>query len=175
MEQEPVMESRLGRASWARRLPGASLTAFLLLSSAASAGPPYLTDDPEPVDYRHWEIYAFSQGTHEKGETNGIAPSCDCNYGVLPNVQLHFQPGAALHRANSVSLMWGPGDTEFGVKYRFIEQDKTGWAPSVAVYPLLEAPTGDHMRALGAGRTRAFLPLWGQKDFGDWTTFGGGG
>jgi hypothetical protein len=148
---------------------------FFVLSSSALAGPPYLSDDPEPVDYRHWEIYSFSQGTHMRGETNGVAPSFDINYGVLPNVQLHIQPGTAFHRADGVPPMWGPGDTEFGVKYRFIEQDKTGWVPSVAVYPLLEAPTGDHMRALGAGRTRAFLPLWVQKEFGDWTTFGGGG
>ena len=23
----------------------------------AWAGPPFVTDDPEPVEYRHWEIY----------------------------------------------------------------------------------------------------------------------
>jgi hypothetical protein len=107
-----------------------SLVALLLLSSPASAGPPYISDDPEPTDYQHWELYLFSQGTHAM---------------------------------------------EFGVKYRFIEQGKTSWIPSVALYPLLEAPTGDAARGLGTGRTHAFLPLWIQKDFGDWTTFGGGG
>lgn len=170
------MKSKSARAQ-TRHLPGISLTAFLplLLSSPASAGPPFITDDPEPVDYLHWELYIFSQGTHAMGETSGGAPSCDCNYGVLPNVQLHVQPGMAFHRAEGVPLQWGPGDTEFGVKYRFIEQDKNGWVPSVALYPLLEAPTGDRGRGLGAGRTRAFLPLWVQKDFGDWTTYGGGG
>jgi hypothetical protein len=40
---------------------------------------------------------------------------------------------------------------------------------------LLEAPTGDAARGLGTGRTHAFVPLWVQKDFGDWTTYGGGG
>ncbi len=154
-------------------MPLVSLAALLILSSSVSAGPPYITDDPEPVDYRHWEIYVFSQGTHIAGETNGVAPSCDCNYGILPNVQLHFQPGMAIHRADGVPLAWGPGDTEFGLKYRFIEQDKKSWVPSVALYPLLEAPTGAVSRSLGAGRTRAFLPLWIQKDFGEWSTFGG--
>ena len=172
--RESLMRSRSAGAS-TQLLPGASVAAFLLLSSSALAGPPYFTDDPEPVDYQHFELYEFSQGTHVKGETNGVAPSCDCNYGILPNVQLHIQTGMALHRADGVPLLWGPGDTEFGVKYRFIEQDKKSWVPSVAFYPLLEAPTGDAARALGAGRTRAFLPLWVQKDVGDWTTFGGGG
>ncbi len=30
--------------------------AVLLVASEASAGPPYTTDDPEPVEYRQWEV-----------------------------------------------------------------------------------------------------------------------
>jgi hypothetical protein len=158
-----------------RALRASGLIALILLSSPAAAGPPYLTDDPEPVDYRHWEIYVFSQGTRVLGETDGVAPSCDCNFGIFPNVQLHFQPGAALHFAVGDPRRWGLGDTEFGVKYRFVEQNKQSWAPSIALYPLVEAPTGSVSLGLGSGRIRAFLPLWVQKDFGDWSTFGGGG
>ena len=153
----------------------AVIAVLTLLSSPAIAGPPYITDDPEPVDYQRWEFYAFSQGGRANGETSGVAPSCDCNYGILPDVQLHIQPGAAFRRASGASPAWGPGDTELGLKYRFVEQDKTNATPSIAFYPLLEAPTGDPTRGLGAGRTRALLPFWGQKDFGDWSTFGGGG
>jgi hypothetical protein len=79
-----------------------SLAAFLVLSSSALAGPPFVTDDPEPVDYLHWELYTFSQGTHVKGETNGVAPSGEYNYGVLPNVHLHVQPSMAIHQADGV-------------------------------------------------------------------------
>jgi hypothetical protein len=155
--------------------PGMSLAAVLLLSSPSWAGPPFITDDPEPTEYLHWEAYIFSQGTHATGEISGMAPSCDCNYGGLPNVQLHFQPGMAVAKANGSSLQWGLGDTEFGIKYRFIEQDKASWVPSIAIYPLLETPIGDSARGLGTGRTHAFVPIWVQKDFGDWTTYGGGG
>ncbi|HEV3191748.1 MAG TPA: hypothetical protein VGY54_14660 [Polyangiaceae bacterium] len=31
------------------------------VSSKTSAGPPYVTDDPELVEYRHWEMYLASQ------------------------------------------------------------------------------------------------------------------
>ncbi len=173
-ERAPFMKSKSGRVQ-ARHLPGVSLAAFLLLSSSALAGPPFITDDPEPTDYQHYELYFFSLGTHATGELTGVAPSCDCNYGGLPNVQLHFQPGMAVAKSNNSSLQWGLGDTEFGIKYRFIEQDKASWVPSIAIYPLLEAPTGDSARGLGTGRTHAFVPIWVQKDFGDWTTYGGGG
>ena len=30
--------------------------------SFGNAGPPYLSDDPEPTDYQHYEIYAFGNG-----------------------------------------------------------------------------------------------------------------
>jgi hypothetical protein len=69
----------------------------------------------------------------------------------------------------------GIGDTELGVKYRFIDPDKGDWWPQVAIFPLVELPTGDAKRSLGAGYTEAFLPVWTQKDFGKWTTYGGGG
>ncbi len=146
-----------------------------LFSLPALAGPPYLSDDPEPVDYQHWEFYDFSMGIRAAGATDGVAPACDCNYGILPNVQLHLQSGVALHREKGGPLTYGATDTELGVKYRFVEQDKKDWTPSLAFYPLLETPSGDAARGLGAGRMRAFLPIWAQKDMGDWTTFGGGG
>jgi hypothetical protein len=43
------------------------------------------------------------------------------------------------------------------------------------VNPTIELPSGDFHRGLGGGVTRVFLPIWLQKDFGDWTTYGGGG
>ena len=88
------MKSKFGRGQ--ARLPGVSLAAFLLLASSASAGPPFITDDPEPVDYLHWEASTFSLGTHAMRDTSGVVPpSCDCNYGVLPNVHMQM-PSANL-------------------------------------------------------------------------------
>ena len=36
----------------------------LVLAVRTNAGPPFLTDDPEPVDYQHWEAYLFTLGDH---------------------------------------------------------------------------------------------------------------
>jgi hypothetical protein len=77
----------------------------------------------------------------------------------------------SMHRSTQV----GYGDTPISFKYRFIQEDKEGWRPQVAVFPLVQLPTGDHSRGLGAGHVLAFLPIWAQKSFGDWTTYGGGG
>jgi hypothetical protein len=148
----------------------------LILAARAFAGPPFLTDDPEPVDYQHWEINFFSAGGHVQGETSGAAPGLEVNYGMLPEVQLHIIMPVAYDKISGGALHYGYGDTELGVKYRFIDPGTNDWWPQVAVFPLLEVPTGDVNKGLGAtGEAREFLPIWLQKDFGKWTTYGGGG
>jgi hypothetical protein len=37
--------------------------AMLGLVRPAVAGPPFVSDGPEPTDYKHFEIYVFSNGT----------------------------------------------------------------------------------------------------------------
>ena len=151
--------------------------AMLVLARPAAAGPPFLTDDPVPVDYQHWEIYGFSQGTHKQGDTSGTLPGVEINYGAAPNLQLHLiaPVGAFDKPGGSAGTKFGYGDTELGVKYRFIEESKDGWWPQVGVFPLFEAPTGNLQRGLGTGRVHEFLPVWLQKDFDPWVTYGGGG
>ena len=36
-------------------------------------GPPYVSDDPQPTDYRHFEIYTFSNGTVTRDRTGGAS------------------------------------------------------------------------------------------------------
>ena len=45
----------------------------------------------------------------------------------------------------------------------------------MSLYPLLDFPTGNAAHQLGSGRVHGFVPLWVQRSFGPWTTFGGGG
>jgi hypothetical protein len=151
----------------------ASLAAFS--GSAATAGPPFITDDPEPVDQGHWEVYAFSAGAFDGKGATGQGPALEVNYGAGPNLQLHLIATIAYDDAPGGSHTMGLGDTELGVKYRFIDPGKDDWFPQVGIFPLVELPTGDAKRELGAEYTQAFFPLWVQKDFGKWTTYGGGG
>lgn len=149
--------------------------AAILAPTTATAGPPFRTDDPEPVDYQHWEFYTFSTGTHTSGDTSGVAPAFEFNYGLVPNGQLHFGASTAFEGPAGGATQFGYGDTEVGFKYRFINEEKDGTRPQVAAFPLIELPTGNENRGLGAGHVRAFLPVWVQKSFGEWTTYGGGG
>ena len=153
-----------------------AVTALLFMPRQVLAGPPFITDDPEPVDYQHWEINIFSTAARGGSETSGAAPGLEVNYGALPDVQLHVIIPLNYDKIGSGTLHYGYGDTELGVKYRFINPGKDDWWPQVGIFPLLELPTGNATDGLGAtGEMREYLPLWIQKDFGDWTTYGGGG
>ena len=163
----------MGFDRMARRTTIVVMTA-LMFSMSAVAGPPFVTDDPEPVDYQHFEINTAITRTAVEGERSGSLPIIDANYGAAPNLQLHIQPQLAYSRT-SKGTQFGVGDTEIGAKYRFVEEDKDGWQPMVGVYPMIELPTGDRKRGLGSGVAGAFLPLWVQKSFGEWTVYGGGG
>lgn len=157
------------------RVCALALAALPELLTCALAGPPFRTDDPEPVDYQHWEVYGFSQATNVSDDWNGTLFGVEVNYGVVPDVQLHIVVPLAFDDPGSGAWQTGIGDTELGAKYRFVQEDDEGWRPMVGIFPLVEVPTGDANRALGAGHTREFLPVWLQKSFGDWETYGGGG
>jgi hypothetical protein len=151
----------------------ALVLAGALSSSRAWAGPPFLTDDPEPVELRHWEFYAATQWSAERHAASGTAPHVEVNYGALPNLQLHVIVPAVLAWSSGSAVEYGLGDIELGAKFRFVEEGE--WRPQIGIFPLITLPTGSQSRGLGAGKAEGLLPLWIQKSFGPWTTYGGGG
>ncbi|HAM49949.1 MAG TPA: hypothetical protein DCP92_04370 [Nitrospiraceae bacterium] len=154
------------------------LLALVVLSpsSLVWAGPPFITDDPQPVEYLHWEVYLATQWAHNKDTgTMGTLPHVEVNYGVVPDVQLHAIVPMVYSASPDSSTQYGLGDIELGVKYRFIQEDENGWRPQVGIFPIAVLPSGDSSRGLGDGYIKLFFPLWLQKSWGPWTTYGGGG
>ncbi len=139
------------------------------------AGPPFLTDDPVPVDYQHWEINNYASSISVKGASFTAAPASDINFGLLPDVQAHVNAVFATSSTAGVGTGVGPADLELGVKYRFLNAKPEDWWPQIAIYPFLDLPTGNAAEGLGTGSAHGYLPVWLQKDFGEWTTYGGGG
>jgi hypothetical protein len=144
-----------------------------LLHCSAWAGPPFLTDDPEPVPLHHYETYLFCNSDSTAMGTVTQGPATEFNWGALPNLQLHVVLPMSAAFLPAGQRFFGFGDIEAGAKYRFIQE--SGNRPQVGVFPMLEIPSGDARRDLGNGQLWARLPLWIQKSFGPWTTYGGGG
>lgn len=148
---------------------GFALAAWALLSAGALAGPPFLTDDPQPTDLHHFEIYSFVQSDQAKGVQSGEG-GIDFNYGAAENLQLTaVLPYAWTRTAESRAGDLGP--IELAGKYKVLHQ--TGFGLDVAVFPRVFLPAGS--AAVGPRHAALLLPIWVEKDFGPTSIFGGGG
>lgn len=145
----------------------------LLFCGTVNAGPPYVTDDPEPVEYHHWEFYLATQHELTRDGATGTVPHVEINYGAVPNLQLHTIVPLAYARPSGGPTEVGPGDIELGAKYRFVQE--SAWTPMIGTFPMLEVPAGSQSKGLGTGHWHGFVPLWVQKSLGPWTSYGGGG
>src|SRR5512136_487457 len=76
------------------------------------AGPPFNTDDPEPVRYKHWEYYISSINTHQFGVWSGTSPHLEFNYGLVPNVQVHVLLPMNYNNSPGRGVDFGYADTE---------------------------------------------------------------
>jgi Putative MetA-pathway of phenol degradation len=142
---------------------------YAVAMSLAQAGPPFVTDDPEPPPPGGWEINVPFILEHTPGETEMDAPLFDLNYG-LPNIQLKLEiPVAIIQRDNDGNAA-GPGDLLLGVKWRFLNDQRA--QVQLGVYPQVLVPTGDESRGLGEDHTGFVLLLVAQKSWGKWALYG---
>jgi hypothetical protein len=146
------------------------------------AGPPFQTDDPQPVEFRHYEFYLFGGVDGTPAEIDPTGPATEFNWGALPRLQIHLvvTMGAVIPSNNPIYFpgavgpsAYGLGDTELGAKYEWVKE--TRHRPMIGTFTMIELPTGSYAKGLGVGRVWYKLPIWIQKDWGHWTTYGGGG
>jgi hypothetical protein len=136
------------------------------------AGPPFFTDDPQPVDFKHWEFYISSLSTFHRDTWIGTSPHIEVNYGLIPDLQVHLLLPMNYSYIPHQSMDFGYGNSEFGVKYCFIHETKS--SPQVGIFPILEIPTIKNPE-FSSGKVQVFLPVWAQKSWGKLTTYGGAG
>ena len=142
-----------------------------LLAKPAVAGPPYISDDPEPTDYQHFEIYTYNLGTVARNGSNGQS-GIDFNYGAAPDLQLTATLPEGFDRPIGGGTDVGWSNVQLAAKYRFLHQD--GFGLDVSIFPRIFLPSGSNL--VGDNHASLLLPIWIQKDWnGGWSAFGGGG
>ena len=144
--------------------------AILLLATRAIAGPPYVTDDAEPTDKGHFEIYAFATGTGARDGAEGEG-GIDFNYGAAEDLQLTAVLPVALSSPDVGPSAANLGNIELAAKYKFLHQDDVG--VDVAFFPRVFLPAGS--AEVGERHVSLLLPLWIGRSWDTWSTFGGGG
>lgn len=152
-----------------------SLAIFLvgIIPGVALAGPPFLTDDPDPIDYQTFEIIpAYSLDRAADGEEID-GPIADFNYGIAPDMHLNIQGGWSHLLPMGGPSESGISDLRMALKWRFHTESTD--TPEIAVYPAVEFPTGNAQKGLGNGQVWYQFPIWLEKNWGGWSSYGGAG
>jgi hypothetical protein len=126
--------------------------------------------EKEPTDYRHFEIYTFTNGTATRDGTSGEG-GIDFNYGGAPNLQLTATVPAAYNIPSLGPSALNLGNVELAAKYRFLTQQDFGL--DVAIFPRVFLPSASP--AVGERHASFLFPLWMEKDWGQWSAYGGVG
>ena len=146
---------------------GAAILAAILTSSLrAQGGPPLVTDDPDTPGSNNWEINAAVIGAQSHGHWDLAVPDLDINYGWGEHVQLKVDLNWASAKTANTSRTSGLGATDFGVKWRFLDQEKSGFA--LSIYPQLSmnlAPASVARGLTTEGR-QFFLPAEISTEYG---------
>lgn len=145
---------------------------LFLFTTHCFAGAPFSTDDPEPTDFKHFELYFSTSHAFKENEASGNLFNFEVNYGLIPNMQIHLLLPLNYSSLSNEPLKAGYANTEFGIKYRFLEESEL--LPQLAIYPALSIPTVKD-NDFSDGTTKIYLPLWAQKSWNKLTTYGGGG
>jgi hypothetical protein len=129
--------------AWRSRLPGLisplCLLAFLSfapLAATAQGGPPLLTDDPGTPGRNNWEINLGYTVDRQPSDNYYETPILDMNYGWGDRVQLKYEMPYVYNSTGNGPLVSGPGDSKFGVKIRFFQDEKLDL--NIGTYPQLE-------------------------------------
>ncbi len=99
-----------------------------------------ITDDPDTPGPGYWEINIASVIERSQRERRYEAPALDINYGVGKRIQLKFEIPWVSSGAPGQPLQSAAGNSNSGVKWRFLGQE--GKTIAWSIYPQLEFNTG---------------------------------
>ncbi len=139
---------------------------FIAPQLHAQGGPPMITDDPGTPGNRHWEINLATIFSHRPGETSFDAPGIDLNYGLGDHIQLTLQGGPAWLKRSDHGLVGGLGGTEAAVKWRFLDEEKSGFDVSMFPRVIFNPTPSSVRRGLADDGARFQLPFQASKSFG---------
>ena len=132
----------------------------------AQGGPPLITDDPGTPGDGNWEINLSFTAEKRRTQRSYEGPLLDVNYGLGDRIQLKYEvPWLVLHK-HGEDTKAGLGNSAFGVKWRFLEQDTD--LVDMSIYPQLEFNNSRSAvdRGLVDRGTALVLPFQLEKSFG---------
>jgi hypothetical protein len=125
-----------------------------------------ITDDPGTPGPGKWENNIAIAFEHRPHETAYDLPAIDLNYGVGEHIQLTLQGGPVLLKRSGHGLIGGLGGTEAAVKWRFLDEEKSGFDASMFPRVIFNITQSSVRRGLAEDGTRFQIPFQIAKTFG---------
>ena len=125
-----------------------------------------ITDDPGTPGPGKWENNIAIAFEHRPHETAYDLPVIDLNYGVGEHIQLTLQGGPVLLKRSGHGLIGGLGGMEAAVKWRFLDEEKSGFDASMFPRVIFNITQSSVRRGLAEDGTRFQIPFQIAKTFG---------
>jgi hypothetical protein len=121
----------------------------------------YVSDDPEPTDYGHFEIYTFNNGTATRDGAAGES-GVDFNYGAAPDLQLTAPcPRASIIPLLAAAISVGTtsnSPTASCIRSRSVSMSAFSRASSQRLAQ--SGKSAHHARQLSTGHGKARTDIW---------------
>jgi hypothetical protein len=125
-----------------------------------------ITDDPGTPGPGRWENNLAIAFEHRPNEWSIDAPAIDLNYGWGNHIQLTLQTSLAILKRSNDGAIAGLGGSEAAVKWRFLDEDRSGFDMSMFPRILFNITQSSVRRGLAEDGTRFQIPFQLAKKFG---------
>ena len=132
----------------------------------AQGGPPYYTNDPGTPGNKQWEINLGYMPFLFNANSITHTPDVDINFGLGDRIQLTFEN--AYLRVNDAAggTRFGLGQDQLGLKWRFYDNEESGFAISVFPQVSLNNPDSSVDRGITPRGASLILPMEFSKKLG---------
>jgi hypothetical protein len=125
-----------------------------------------ITDDPGTPGNGHWENNLAIAFEHRPNEWLIDAPAIDLNYGWGDHIQLTLQTSLAILKRSDQGAIAGIGGTEAAVKWRFLDEERSGFDMSMFPRIIFNVAQSSVRRGLADAGTRFQIPFQLAKKVG---------
>ena len=134
-------------------------------SARAQGGPPLLTNDPGTPGNGNWEINIGVMPVLRHDANQYQLPQLDINFGLGNRIQLTYEAPYVVQTMPGHTQQTGWSNSFLGAKWRFYENDKSGW--QISTFPQLQiaGPVGSSKNGIAEPASRFFLPIEITKSF----------
>jgi hypothetical protein len=118
-----------------------------------------ITDDPGTPGNGHWENNLAITFERRANEVALKTPAIDLNYGLGEHIQLTLQTAYVILKSSHHGPIGGLGSTEAAVKWRFLDEERSGFAMSAFPRIIFNSIQSSVRRGLADAGTRVQTPL----------------